>query len=129
MTVAASRIIDNALDVGRKIPAASLSAQVLLELEGVVIEQITGPGPTATVLVSRPIAMLVFLLAHDGAGALEAGGVSPAALAVPPLADFAFDGRNLTNGNARDYSGSQLLVAYSADVAAEAQGGQSTVTP
>jgi hypothetical protein len=130
MTVASDRTIDNSLDVGRKIPVSALSGQVLLELEGATIEQLTGPGPNASVALSRAAATLVFILAHDGAGALEAGGVSPAALAVPPLpADFAVTGDQLDNLTARDYSGSTLLVIYQADVPAEQVGGQSTVTP
>jgi len=129
MTVATDRTIDNSIDVNRKIPASALTSQVMLESEGSTIEQITGPAGTATVQLSRPIASLTFLLAHDGAGALEAGGVSPAAFGIPPLADFSFAGTALTNLNARDYSGSLLLVVYKADVAAEDAGGQSTVTP
>lgn len=129
MTVAADRTLDNNLDVGRKIPASALTSQVMLESEGAAIEQLTGPGPNLAVTLSRPAASLVFLLAHDGAGALEAGGVSPAALAIPPLGDFSVAGDQLQNGNARDYSGSTLLVAYKADVSAEDQGGQSAVSP
>ena len=122
--------IDNSLDVGRKIPASALSAQVLTELEGAVIEQVTGPGASpAAVALSLPISSLVFMLAHDGAGALEAGGASPAALAIPPLGDFSFAGNSLKNTNARDYSGSTLLVAYKALAPAEAAGGQSSVLP
>lgn len=127
MTVSADRTIDNSQDVGRKIPASALTAQALLEAEGVRIEQLTGPAGNGSVELSVAAAELVFLLAHDGAGALEVGGASPAALAIPPLADFSVVGTTLQNGNARDYSGSLLLVVYRADVPAETPGGQSAV--
>ena len=129
MTVTSDRTLDNYTDTGRKIPASALSNQVLLELEGSTIEQLTGPGPNLGVTLSRPALSLVFLLAHTGAGALAAGGASPAALAIPPLADFSVVGTTLQNGNARDYSSSTLLVVYKADVPAEDQGGQSSVAP
>lgn len=130
MTVSADRTLDNFEDTGRKIPLSALSTQVLSELEGVTAEQLTGPGASpAAVTLSRRASSLVFILAHDGAGALEAGGASPAALAIPPVSDFTLDGDQLQNTNARDYSGSTLLVLYKAEAPAEQQGGQSTVTP
>lgn len=128
MTVPPARTIDNTADVNRKIPLAALTSQVMSEAEGSTIEQLTGPGASAAVTLSRPAASLVFLLAHDGAGALEAGGASPAALAIPPLGDFSVAGDQLQNGNVRDYSGSTLLVVYKALVPAEGQGGQSGVS-
>ena len=122
------RTIDNTIDVSRKIPATALTAQVLLESEGVNVEEVTGPGANGTVDLSRPVAELVLIIAHDGAGAFAPGGASPAALPVPPVGvDFTATGKTLTNTTARDYSSHKLVVFYRADVQAEQQGGQSAV--
>jgi hypothetical protein len=134
MTVATSRTINNSLDVGRKIPASALSPLALTELEGAVFERIAGPGVAGTVVLSRPVSALLYILADDGTGSFGAGGAAPAALAVPPVADFVLTPSNangvgaLTEDASRDYSAHFLAVWYRALVPADVLGG-SSVTP
>lgn len=136
MTVPASRTINNLSDTQRKTPSTTLSPRVLTSLEGVIVESLVGPGVAGVVTLSRPArGVPVLVLAHDGAGALEVGGVAPAAVAVPVVpTHFTFVNRNpagvaeITEVGGRDYSGSTLVVFYQPDDPEETVGGQTTVS-
>jgi len=135
MTVATGRTIDNLKDTGRKIPSTALSPRMLTSLEGVIVESLVGPAAGLAVELSNPaVGTPVLILAHDGVGALEAGGAAPAAVGVPVVpTHFTFVTKNingvaqLTEANARDYSGSILVVVYKQDSPDETTGGQTTV--
>ena len=137
MTVPQTRTIDNLGDTGRKYPTTSLADRVLTAKEGTITEELTGPGIAGVVALSQPVCpgTPVYILAHDGAGAFEAGGAAPAALPVPLVpAQFTLVVKNangvgeLTEVDGRDYSGSTLRVSYSPDQAEGTIGGQSAVS-
>jgi len=138
MTVDATRTINNDLDVGRKIPASALSTQVLLELEGAVIEKVVGPDDTAAgdpadrVELSRPAVSVIAILSY-----VTATGAT-SAVALAPIEGTHWDltptGPNgvgvLVNPHATaDFSAETWIVIYKADAPDETQGGQSSVTP
>lgn len=136
MTVPASRIINNTLDVSRKIPSTALADRVLTAAEGRVVQALIGPGVAGTVELNEAAlpGTTPIILAHDGAGAWEAGGIAPAALPVPVVpTHFTFVESNangkaeLTEVGGRDYSGSTLLVWYHPNQPEAVRGGQSSV--
>ena len=135
MTVSPSRTVDNATDVGRKIPTTALADRVLTAKEGTITEEVAGVGIAGVVALSQPACpgSPVYILVHDGAGAFPAGGAAPAAVPVPvvpthfTLVESNANGvAELTEAGGRDYSGLTLRISYSPDQAEGTIGGQSS---
>ena len=138
MAVDPSRTVDNSGDVSRLFPTDKLAERVLLASEGVMVEEVTGPGPAGVVALSQPaiVGSPVLMLCHDGAGAFAPGGPAPAALPVPVVPTHftllpanANDQAELTEAAGRNYGGMTLRVAYQPDQPEAARGGQHAVVP
>jgi len=117
MTVATDRTIDNALDVGRKIPATALE----LRVEKIAGPDAVGAAPANAVTLSQRASSIV-----DIRSTVTASGAAGAVLAPLAGTHYGLQGAVLTNPSAVDFSAETWLVTYLADAD---QGGQSSVTP
>lgn len=134
-----SPALNNALDVGRKWPASSLSDEALTQEEGDVSETVAGVAIGATIELSRPAngsGAIKSILVHDGAGELAPGGAAPAAVPRPVIGThFSLNPKGpngvavLTEIGGRAYTGLSLDVRYQPEPAPNPVGGQSGVTP
>ena len=132
MTVAVSRTVDNALDVGRKIPTTALAEKVLTAREGVVIERLPGTN-AAAIALAEPIypGTPTYVLAFITASGLPATLPDGTLLTAP--ADY-----TVVEANAQgvgeitptgDHTANTLLVVYSPNQPEAVSGGQSSLIP
>jgi hypothetical protein len=115
---ATTRSLDNETDSQRTFPSSALTPNVLRDNEGAVCEKITGPGPSATVRLSRPAVRVNHIISYTTAtGVASTGGGKKEHLAL--TTDFTVVGSDstgvaaLTNAGATDYSAETWVVFYS----------------
>lgn len=134
MTVDSSRTLDNATDVGRKVPSTSVSPRLLTELKGVFPESITGPdavgaAPANVVTLSHPAEEIVAILSTVTASGAAGAILRPIEGTHYNLANNSQGVAELTNPSAVDFTTETWLVLYRRQTRDRDFGGQSTVSP